>query len=208
VGIRSLSVRQFGATVLHTITTGVTAGATVKYLRGTARVRETDATGRPVSELLDEGDDLSGGAGQGIVDVDLGVLATVGAVRLGATARNLREPRFGDRRLPRQVRAGVAFDGAAAGRTPVIVSLDLDLRRYAAATGDRRVIAIGGEHWVRPRHVALRGGARLNTVGEKNRTVSAGASVAARAGLFIDGYAAFGSETSESGWGMAARVSF
>src|SRR5687768_13108730 len=34
VGIRSLSVSQFGATVLHTITTGVSAGATVKYLRG------------------------------------------------------------------------------------------------------------------------------------------------------------------------------
>ena len=29
VGIRSLSVSQFGATVLHTITTGVSAGATV-----------------------------------------------------------------------------------------------------------------------------------------------------------------------------------
>ena len=49
------------------------------------------------------------------MDVDLGVLATRGAVRLGVTARNLREPRFGDRRLPRQVRAGAAFDGAAAG---------------------------------------------------------------------------------------------
>src|SRR5262245_200858 len=34
-GIRSLSISQFGATVLHTITTGVTAGATVKYVRGT-----------------------------------------------------------------------------------------------------------------------------------------------------------------------------
>ena len=39
VGLRSLSISQFGATVLHTITTGVTAGATVKYLRGTVRVR-------------------------------------------------------------------------------------------------------------------------------------------------------------------------
>src|SRR4029079_15670490 len=38
-GLRSLSINQFGATVLHTITTGVTAGATVKYVRGTARVR-------------------------------------------------------------------------------------------------------------------------------------------------------------------------
>ena len=210
VGIRSLSISQFGATVLHTITTGVSAGATVKYLRGAAGVREMDPADGPMvpSELLSEGDNLSGGESGGTVDVDLGVLAIVGPVRLGATARNLREPRFGDRRVSRQVRAGVAFDGAATGRTPVLVSLDVDLRRYAAAMGDRRVIAIGGEHWLRPRRVALRGGARFNTVGEQDRTVSAGASVAARAGLFIDGFAAVGSTTSESGWGIAARVSF
>lgn len=210
VGIRSLSVSQFGATVLHTITTGVTAGATVKYLRGTARVRDLDATdgAAGISELLDEGDDLSDGDGEGALDVDLGLLAAIGAVRFGVTARNLREPRFGDRRLERQVRAGAAFDGAAAGRLPVTVSLDVDLRRYAAATGARRVIAFGGEHWVRSQRIALRGGARFNTVGEQDRTVTAGASVAVRAALFVDGYGAVGSDTGESGWGVAARVSF
>jgi len=210
MGIRSLSISQFGVTVLHTITTGVSAGATVKYLRGTSRARELEAVDSPVglSDLLDQGDDLSGGAGRGTMDIDLGVLATVGAVRLGATARNLREPRFGDSRLSRQVRVGVAFDGAAAGTMPLMASMDMDLRRYTTATGDRRVIAIGGEHWMRPGRVALRGGARFNTVGEQDRTVSAGASVAARAGLFVEGFAAVGSETSERGWGVAARVSF
>ena len=210
VGVRSLSVSQFGATVLHTITTGVSAGATVKYLRGTARVRELDASDSAsgISDVLDEGDDLSGGDGEGAVDIDLGVLAAFGGVRLGLTARNLSEPRFGDRRLERQVRAGVAFDGEAAGKHPVMVSLDVDLRRYAAATGDRRVIAVGGEHWVRAQRIALRGGARLNTVGEQDRTVTAGASVAVRAALFVDGYGAVGSKTGESGWGVAARVSF
>jgi hypothetical protein len=209
MGIRSLSISQFGATVLHTITTGVSAGVTVKYLRGTAHVRDLDATeGEQISELLDEGDELSDGQGEGAMDVDLGVLAAVGAVRLGLTARNLRAPRFGDRRLERQVRAGAAFDGAAAGGLPVTVSLDVDLRRYTAATGERRVIAFGGEHWVRPQRIALRGGARLNTVGEEDRTVTAGASVAVRAALFVDGYGAVGMKTGESGWGVAARVSF
>lgn len=210
VGIRSLSVSQFGATVLHTITTGVSAGATVKYLRGTAHARDLDATDSAagISDLLDEGDDLSGGDGEGALDVDLGVLAAIGGVRLGLTARNLREPRFGDRRLERQVRAGAAFDGAAAGKLPVTVSLDADLRRYVGATGDRRVIALGGEHWVRPQRIALRGGARFNTVGEQDRTVTAGASVAVRAALFVDGYGAVGIKTGESGWGVAARVSF
>ena len=210
VAIRALLVDQFGVTILHTITTGVSAGATVKYLRGTSRVRDVEAGESPVlvSDLFDRGDDLSGGAGRGTMDIDLGVLATLGAVRLGATARNLREPQFGDSRLSRQVRMGVAFDGAAAGTAPLMVSLDVDLRRYATATGDRRVIAIGGEHWMRPGRIALRGGARFNTVGAQDRTVSAGASVAARAGLFVDGFAASGSGTSERGWGVAARVSF
>jgi hypothetical protein len=209
-GIRSLSVSQFGATVLHTITTGVSAGATVKYLRGTAHVRDLDATGSEtaISDLLDEGDELSGGAGEGTVDVDVGVLAAVGGFRLGLTARNLREPRFGDRRLERQVRAGAAFDAAAVGALSATVSMDIDLRRYTAAAGERRVIALGGEHWVRPQRVALRGGARFNTVGERDRTVTAGASVALRAALFIDGYGAVGTKTGESGWGVAARASF
>jgi hypothetical protein len=210
VGVRSLSVSQFGVTVLHTITTGVSAGATVKYLRGTSHVRAMDAVDGSVSNsaLLDAGGDLSDGIGGGTADVDIGILAALGAVRLGLAARNLAEPRFGDRRLERQVRAGIAFDGEAAGRLRAIVSLDVDLRRYAAATGDRRAVAIGAEHWLRPRRIALRGGASFNTVDEQDWAVSAGASVAARAGLFVDGYAAFGSEVSGSGWGVAARVSF
>jgi len=158
--------------------------------------------------LLDVGDELEDGDGQGTVDLDLGVLAAVGALRAGATVRNLREPRFGDRQLSRQVRAGGAFDGTAAGMMAVMVSVDVDLRRYAAETGDRRVIAVGAEHWVRPRRFAVRGGARVNTVGQQDRTVTVGASVAPRAGMFVDGHAAYGSNSGESGWGIAARVSF
>ena len=179
MGIRSLSVSQFGATVLHTITTGVNAGATVKFLRGTASVRQIDSSGE-LSELLDLGGDLEDGDGQGTVDVDLGMLATVGAVRVGVSGRNLREPKFGDITMSRQVRAGIAFDGAAAGLSPLLVSLDVDLRRYVAAGGDRRVVAVGGEHWLRPRQFAIRGGARFNTVGEQDHTVTAGASIAVR----------------------------
>jgi len=161
-----------------------------------------------VPELLDAADDLDGGDGDGSLDVDVGVLAVYGAVRLGVTGRNLREPRFDGRRLARQVRAGVAFDGAAVDRTPIVLSLDVDLARYEGTAGERRVIAVGGEHWVRPRRIGLRGGAMFNTVGERDRAVTAGASVAARAGLFVEGHAAFGSNTGESGWGIAARVSF
>ena len=209
-GLRSLSINQFGATVLHTITTGVTAGATVKYVRGTARGRGSEPAdaGTDIPELLDAGDDLEGGEVNTTVDVDLGMLATRGAVRVGVTARNLREPRFGDRKLPRQVRMGAAFDGAAAGTVPVMVSVDADLGRYDGTGGDRRVVAVGVEHWLKPRRLAIRGGARFNTVDQQERTVTVGASVAPRAGLFIEGYAAAGGELDEHGWGVAARVSF
>jgi hypothetical protein len=110
--------------------------------------------------------------------------------------------------LPRQVRAGAAFDGATAGTVPVLVSVDADLARYDGAGGDRRVIALGVEHWLKPQRFAIRGGARFNTVGEQDRTVTAGASVAVRAGLFIDGYAAGGGDSGGRGWGIAARASF
>jgi hypothetical protein len=208
-GVRSLSISQFGATVLHTITTGLSAGATVKYVRGTARLRGFDPAdaGRGIPDLLDAGDDLEAGEGEGTVDVDVGLLAIRGPVRLGFTARNLREPHFGDRRVDRQLRAGAAFDGAARGAIPVMFSVDADLRSYESTTGERRVIAFGGEQWVRPARIAVRGGARFNTVGEQDRAVTAGASVAPRAGLFVDGYAAVGSD-SASGWGVAARVAF
>ena len=158
MGLRSLSISQFGVTVLHTITTGVTAGATVKYVRGTSA--DADSTpadaGVEIPELLDAGDDLEGGEADGTVDVDVGVLATRGAVRVGVTARNLREPRLGGRELPRQVRVGAAFDGAAAGTVPADgrrVDADLAAVRRESA-GDRRVIAFGAEHWLRPRRIA------------------------------------------------------
>ena len=209
-GIRSLSINQFGATVLHTITTGVTAGATLKFVRGTARARPFVPADASVGneDLLDSGDDLNGPESEGTVDADLGVLVTRGAVRVGLTVRNLREPRLGGRELSRQVRAGAAFDGNATGRVPIMVSVDADLRRYEESAGDRRVIAFGAEYWLRPQRIAVRGGGRFNTVGEQDRTVTAGASVAARAGLFIEGHAALGGDPREHGWGVAARVSF
>ena len=209
--VRSLSLSQFGATVLHTVLTGVHIGSTVKYVRGTARtsaVLGPDAVRLEIPELLDLGDDLEGGDGHGTVDLDIGVLAVAGGLRAGAVVRNLREPSFDGITVPRQVRIGGAFDGEAAGMLPLMVSVDADLRSYDAGAGERRVVAIGAEHWLSRRRVAVRGGARFNTIGATDRAVTVGASVAPRAGLFVDGYAVHGGDTGEGGWGVAARVSF
>jgi hypothetical protein len=174
-------VSQFGATILHTLMTGVHAGATVKYVHG-------------------EGDRA--------VDLDLGVLAVAGALRVGGLVRNVREPRLGGVGLPRQVRIGAAFDGEAVGMLPLMVALDADVRAYDAGGGERRVIAIGAERWVLARRLGIRGGGRFNTAGAQDRAVTAGASVAMRAGLYVDGHVVQGGETGEHGWGVAARVSF
>jgi hypothetical protein len=211
VAVRSLSVSQFGATILHTVLTGVHVGGTVKYVRGTARrgvVPGAEASLFDIPDLLDAGDDLSNGDSEGTVDFDFGVLAVVGAIRAGGVARNVTEPDFDGMRLPRQVRVGAAFDGEAAGLAPFVISLDADVLRYDGGAGDKRVVAVGGEHWLLPRRVALRGGARFDTVGPAAGVVTAGGTVSPRAGFFVDGHVALGGEAADGGWGVAARVSF
>ena len=111
-------------------------------------------------------------------------------------------------RLSRQVRVGAAFDAETARGIPLTVALDADLRRYDGGAGERRVIALGAEHWMVRRRLAVRGGGRFNTVGATERAVTGGITIAPRAGLFVDGYAAYGGDAGDNGWGVAARVSF
>jgi hypothetical protein len=138
--------------------------------------------------------------------------------------RNVREPEFdvagaavspdagagrSTLRLPRQVRAGVAFDAEnTAASVPLIVSLDADLRRYTVASGERRVVAVGAERWFVERRLGIRGGGRFNTVGGQERAATGGVSVAVRSGLFVEAHAVRGGSDDERGWGVAARVSF
>lgn len=184
-----LVVSQLGATFIQTLIPGIHAATTLKFVRGTAR---------PVG--------LAGGDAVNRFDLDAGVLAVFGAVRLGAVARNLREVEFDGMELPRQVRVGAAFDAEALGAMPLTVALDADVRRYQTGTGARRVIALGAERWFLTRRVGVRGGARFNTVGALDRAVTAGLSVALRPGVYVDGHGAGGAD--ERGWGVAARVSF
>ena len=211
VAVRSLSVSQFGATILQTLVSGVHVGSTLKYVRATPHSTETggdEAFGAGIPALLDRAGDLSGGESDGTFDLDIGVIAVAGALRAGAVVRNVREPEFDGLRLPRQVRVGAAFDGEMAGLRPFVLSLDADVRAYDAGFGERRVIALGGEHWIRPKRLALRAGTRVDTAGAADAVVTAGASVAPRAGFFVDGHVAVGGEGADGGWGVAARVSF
>jgi hypothetical protein len=209
--MRSLAAGQFGLTVVQTILPGVHAGATLKYVRGTMRVA-TDDGSRSDSDLLDAGEDLEGGNARNRFDLDAGVMVAAGPVRLGAVMRNISKPNFGTDvtpfALPRQTRIGAALDAEQAGGPPVIVAIDADVRTYATGTGDRRVVALGAEHWLWTKRIGVRGGARFNTAGAKDRAATAGGSVAARNGLYLEGYIVRGGSAAERGWGLGARVSF
>ena len=196
--IPSVLVHDVGVTLLTSIYTGVHVGTTLKFLRG----RVEQPTG--------EGD------GQGQFDADLGMLAVVGPWRLGGVVKNLRAAEFtgvagsDGFQLPRQGRVGVAFDGAArhGSNAAWTVSVDVDVARYAAGTGDRRVIAAGAERWWLGKRIGVRGGARFNQVGQKERSATAGVSAAIRSGLFLEAHAVGGGADDERGFGVAARFSF
>jgi hypothetical protein len=211
VSVRSFSARQFGLTVVQSILPGIHAGATLKYVRGTVRTGTDDAS-RPSSDLLDAGEELKGGDAENRFDLDAGLMAAAGPVRIGAVMRNIRALEFGGDampfKLPRQTRIGAAIDAEQAGGPPLIVAIDADVRTYTTVAGDRRVVAVGAEQWLWTKRMAIRGGARFNTVGVQERAATAGASVAARNGLYLEGYVVHGGSDAERGWGLGARVSF
>jgi len=209
--VRSVAASQFGITLVQTLVPGLHAGTTLKYVRATVRGSGAGGNSR-AGDLLDRGDDLDGGDAGGAFDLDLGVLAVAGPVKVGLLVRNVREVEFeqeaGTARLPRQVRIGAAYDGALAGGPPLVVAVDADVRTTAGPTGDRRNVAAGVERWLADRRVGIRGGARFDTTGANERAATGGVSVAVRSGLFLDAHVVRGGAEDERGWGVAARVSF
>jgi hypothetical protein len=140
----------------------------------------------------------------------VGVVAVAGPMRLGVTARNLREPVVGVAgiRVPRQVRVGAAYDAERSGGPPLMLALDADVGTQSVGSGERRVVAAGAEYWLLARRVGVRAGARVNTVGAKARSGTAGVSLSPRAGMYVEGFVVRGGAVDERGWGVAARVSY
>lgn len=209
--MQSFSAGQLGLTLVQSVLPGIHAGATLKYVRGTVRVGSGEAS-RSNGDLLDAGEELDGGKADNQFDLDAGVMMAAGPFRLGAVMKNLRRPTFvsgaSQVTLPRQTRIGAAMDAQQGGRLPFTLALDADVQTYTTATGNRRVIALGAEQWLWTERLAVRGGARFNTVGAQERAATAGASFAARNGLYLEGYFVHGGSEDERGWGFGARVSF
>jgi hypothetical protein len=211
VPVRSLAASQLGVTLVQTLIPGVHAGATLKYLRGTVRSGQED-TLLAADTLLDRGDELDGGDSDSAFGVDVGLLGVAGPLRAGLLVRNAVESELeneaGVVRLDRQIRAGVAYDAKAIGGPPLVAAVDADVTTVTRASGDRRNVAIGVEQWLLNERLGVRGGARFNTAGAKERTVTGGLSVVVRPGLFLDAHAIGGGREGDRGWGVAARVSF
>ena len=209
VSLQSVSVSELGLTVVQSILPGVHAGATLKYVRGTLRAG-TDGAARPIDDLLDSGENLKGGDAESRFDLDAGLMGAFGPVRIGAVMRNIREPKFAGETftLPRQTRVGAAIDAERAGGPPFIASIDADVKTYATATGDRRVIAVGAEQWLWRKRIGVRGGGRFNRVGARERAATVGVSVGVRNGFYVEGQAVRGGSDAERGWGISTRVTF
>lgn len=222
VPVQSVALSQLGVTIVRSLVSGVHVGTTLKHVRGTVRSGPFDGIDQSAASLsaaLEQGDALEGGEAENRFDLDVGIIAVSGPLRLGAVVRNVREPEFftsadgpdalaTGMRLPRQVRLGAAFDGAAVGSVPLTVAFDADVRTYLTTSGERRMIALGVEQWILGRRVGLRAGGRVNTRGARERVATAGLTVAAGGGLFLDGFAVRGGTEEERGWGLATRISF
>jgi hypothetical protein len=203
LAVQSLKSQYFGVTVLQTLVDGLVIGSTLKYVRGTATSGPID--GLTVDDVLDHGSDIDAAA-RGTFDLDLGLMADLRRVRVGWTMRNVREPEFRTAAgiaipLKRQARLGLAVlptDG-------LTLAMDVDLDTADLADGLRRMMAIGGESRLGPRAV-VRAGVRWSLEGPRHPTTSAGASVAVRPGLWLDGFYSQGRGGEDRGFGIALRA--
>jgi hypothetical protein len=207
VPVSTLSASHVGLTLAQTLISGVHAGATLKYVRGTFSQGREDSLADP-ADLLDRGDALDDEETEGHFDLDVGLIAVTGPLRLGAHVRNVLEPEFGRVRLPRQTRVGVAFDPEPTAGIPLTVAFDADVETYLSGSGPRRVVAVGAEYWLMNERLGLRAGAHANTVGAEERAVTGGASFAVRPGLYVEGHVIVGGATDEGGWGVGGRLTF
>ncbi len=208
LNLRSATVSQFGGTFSQSIGGHLAVGTTLKLLRAGA----ASAIVLPDGDALDAADDLPiSPATRG--DLDVGVMATMARVRVGASVKNLTEPTFtseaGSVRLERQARVGLALLLPKAGFVDgVTVASDLDLTRTSTVSGEVKHWATGGELWVGGRHFGVRGGLTRNLVGETPTTKSFGFSVAPSKGVFLDAARIIGEDDSLRGWSASVRFSF
>ena len=210
VRVDSLTTHHVGATLVQSLYPGIAMGATLKFVRGTASSVRLPAQ---QSESALEHEDVGRvGEWENKFDVDLGLMASGGPLKVGLTLRNLRAPSFASTpasitlKLDRQLRAGLSY----AFSPSWLAAADVDLLKGSDAHGERRDVALGVEGRVAT-GAFIRSGLRFNTIGEargsdaRGVTYSAGGSYAIRASAFVDGFVSAGGDRAGRAWGVAAR---
>lgn len=208
--VRSVSVSAFGITVGQSLGDHLIVASTLRLLRAGALVASDVSPG-----ALDRAEDASvprHTAG----DIDLGAMVRFGTVSLGGVLKHVGEPGVGEGRdrlvLRRQARVGAALRRGKTGAFDSLIgAVDLDVTTRRTVLGDQRRLAVGGELGLANNRVLLRGGLSTNTVGVREWQQSTGASVAVRAGFYVDG--AFWPETgaagsTRAGWSVSLRTAY
>lgn len=201
----SLITHQTGVTLVQSVVPSIAVGATLKFVRGVAA-----AGTLPIGATLDDAEELIGKASNKF-DLDVGVMATSGALKVGLSVRNVLEPEFEaagtaiEIPLERRVRAGMSFRAAA-----LTLAADADLTKNESSLGLWRDAAIGAEIHPAPRSW-FRAGVHWNTAGGRTDAApigSGGMSFAISRYLVIDGQYSAGSKDGDAGWGAGARIVF
>ncbi|MBA2304307.1 MAG: conjugal transfer protein TraF [Acidobacteria bacterium] len=206
----TLITHHAGITLVQSLFSGVSLGTTLKVVRGIAASRGVlaadarEALRTDTSELL--------GRARNTFDLDIGLMAAGGPLKVGLTVRNVREPRFeaagtdGELPLERQARAGLSY-----AVTPNwMAAADFDLLRTRDVFGERRDIAAGVEGRLGTR-ASVRTGVSINTAddaqipGSARQAYSLGASYAVKASVYVDGHVTGGNDRAGHQWGLAAR---
>ena len=207
----AFSTWNLGVTVAQSVGDAVVVGGTLRMVRGSAGVSTRVVDG--VSAALDEAGDLDLD-GETKFDADVGMMAYVGRARLGVTVRNLVAPNWDtgsglQLETDRLVRVGVDWGPEPVhGRRSWTIASDADLTTADGPDGERRAVAVGAERWFMNGRVAIRGGARAQTIGEARPAATGGASVGVWSGLLLEVQVTGGGDTVERGWGLGARVTF
>ncbi len=203
--LTSLTAHQLGATILQSLTENVIIATTLKWVRGVAATGPLGAAAGN-GERLDQARALTGQT-RNAFDLDAGLLAVVGPVRLGLVGRNLRGLTFEAPDgtvlgLEKQVRAGAAVSLNPA----VLVAADVDLRKTTDLDGvRRRRLALGTEGRLNA-SLVVRGGVGFALGGGTRSTVAGGASVA-MGRFWLDGQVTRG-QHGDHGWSVGIRFQY
>jgi hypothetical protein len=202
--VAALVTDHVGATLVHSLTSSIAVGGTLKYVRGSAGhgVAETATDPFDAAESLPR-------RSSSAFDVDVGILAAFGRVRVGLVGRNLVAPEFeapdgAELGLERQVRAGVALVPS----DRLLLALDADFTRTPTAAGERRNVAAGVETWFAKRRVGVRSGFRVSTVGDARPVGAFGGSFGLFRAFWVDGQYTAGVDEGDRGWTVGGSVRY